>query len=690
MMKQILSLGIFTLICTVLYGQPIRNNSFDQKVEAAKEAESNANYFGALEWFEEAYDDLRDKRSREDRATKDEFSVKIAELNYEIRDYEKAAKTYKRLIDKDEELQNVEIILDYAKSLKALGKYDLSLKEFNRYMSLTENDEGLKEAQFEVAGINMLEGMEPNLETSFKLLDKEVNSGSGEFSPRENPDDGLLYYGSFNRSKAIEVSNEEDDYHAKIYVAEKNDKGEFDKSDELEEVINREDYHNANVAFSRDGRTMYFTRVQTVGTEITSSIIMVSYKKDTGWSAPEPVSALNGEWKAKHPAVGELYGRNVIFFVSDMPGGYGGMDLYYANIQGDGQFSTPVNLGEDINSAKDDLSPFYHDGTLYYSTDGRPTIGGFDIFYTVWDGSEWSRSENLGFGFNSSFDDLYFSMNAGGKSGYIVSNRPTEGKKRLKSKTCCDDIFSFNIKEIVIDLLATVVDPDNEPLKGASIRLDNVTDPISNPTDSKYNALGNEFNFALDSDYKYKAVITLDGYYPDSISFNTAGIIDNYTVKKKIALKPLPKEPEVEIITETITRNEPIRMNNIYYDLDKADILPAAEKDLSDLFKLMEKYPDMVIELSSHTDSQGRSTYNEDLSLRRAKSATVWLTDRGISKKRIKPVGYGESVILNHCKNGVKCTDDEHRQNRRTEFRIIAGPQTIEISREVTKEVIKN
>ena len=104
----------------------------------------------------------------------------------------------------------------------------------------------------------------------------------------------------------------------------------------------------------------------------------------------------------------------------------------------------------------------------------------------------------------------------------------------------------------------------------------------------------------------------------------------------------------------------------------------------------MEKYPDMVIELSSHTDSQGRSTYNEDLSLRRAKSATVWLTDRGISKKRIKPVGYGESVILNHCKNGVKCTDDEHRQNRRTEFRIIAGPQTIEISREVTKEVIKN
>ena len=151
----------------------------------------------------------------------------------------------------------------------------------------------------------------------------------------------------------------------------------------------------------------------------------------------------------------------------------------------------------------------------------------------------------------------------------------------------------------------------------------------------------------------------------------------------------MPKEPEVEIITETITRNEPIRMNNIYYDFDDTKILSDAEKDLSELYGLMIKYPDMVIELSSHTDAQGRSTYNEDLSQRRAQSATNWLIDQGISKKRIKPVGYGESVILNRCKNGVKCSDDEHRENRRTEFRIIAGPQTIEITREVTKEVIK-
>ena len=146
-----------------------------------------------------------------------------------------------------------------------------------------------------------------------------------------------------------------------------------------------------------------------------------------------------------------------------------------------------------------------------------------------------------------------------------------------------------------------------------------------------------------------------------------------------IRLNPIPKEPEPPAVTTettTVTINEPIRLDNIYYDLDDDKILQDAEKDLNVLYDLLNKYPDMVIELTSHTDSQGRSSYNEGLSQRRAESARSWLIDRGVNKKRIKPVGYGETVIINHCKNGVKCSDDEHRQNRRTEFKIIAGPQT--------------
>ena len=679
------------LIAALCSAQPIRTNSFKQKVEAAELAESQYNYAGALDWFEQAYDDLRDQRSRDDNSPKDKFSLKIADLSYQIRDYKKAVKTYKRILDKDDEGQYNSYILNYAKSLKASAKYDDALKEFTRFISLGADAEKIKEAEFEIEGIMLLQGLEPNLETSFTSLGKNVNSGSGEFSPRENAEDGNLYYGSFNRSDAIEVANEEDDYHAKIYVAEKDDEGKFEKADPLPETINRKGYHSANVAFSRDGKTMYFTRVQTTGTEITSSEIMVSYKKDTGWSAADPIGGgLNGDWHSKHPAIGQLYGKDVIFFSSDMDGGEGGMDIYYANIRGDGSFSSPVNLGKDINTAKEDLAPFYHDGTLYYSTDGLPSLGGFDIYYTVWDGSKWSSSENLGFGFNTSYDDLYFSMNADGKSGYVVSNRPSEGKKRLKSKTCCDDIFHFNIKEVVIDLLAIVVDGEDAPINGATVKLQNTTDPVSNPTDMKYNALGNEFAFPLDSDFEYKAVITVDGYYPDSISFNTAGILDNYTVQKKVTLRPIPVEPEFDTVIETVTMNEAIRMSNIYYDFDDDKILPDAEKDLNELYGLMIKYPDMVIELSSHTDAQGVSKYNELLSQRRAQSATNWLLNKGISEERIKPVGYGESVILNRCTNGVRCSDDEHRQNRRTEFKIIAGPQTIEIVKEVKRQVQKN
>ena len=180
----------------------------------------------------------------------------------------------------------------------------------------------------------------------------------------------------------------------------------------------------------------------------------------------------------------------------------------------------------------------------------------------------------------------------------------------------------------------------------------------------------------------------MEGYYPDTITFNTNGIFDNYTVRKTIKLIPLPpaeKEPE---FTE-VTINEPIRLNNIYYDLAKWDILTEAEQDLEYIEELMDQYSDMVIELSSHTDSRGKTRYNLDLSQKRAQSAKDWLVNRGIDPNRIKPVGYGESKILNQCKGRVKCSEEEHRINRRTEFKIIAGPETIQIKKEILKGAVR-
>ncbi len=680
-MRSFFSSLILLGCASIVFAQPITTNTFEQKVEAAMEAEDAQNYLGAVEWYEEAYDEIRKERGNPQIK---KFAGKIAELNYTLRDYNKAEKMYERILKNDEENNYADYRYGYAMTLKAQGKYDVALQEFEKFMTLSDDAQTKEKAKLEVAGIGLVKDLEQNVETSISPLGANVNSPSAEYSPRETSD-GVLYYASLNRKKIIEIDGDDLDYHARIYSASRDDKGKFEKAEALNGLVNREDYHNTHLSISPDGRTMYFTRVQTVGTEITMSKIMVSYKRDEGWSAANEIKGVNGDWQSKHPSVGQLYGRNVLFFVSDMDGGEGGFDIYYSNILGDGEFSPPVNLGKKINTKRDDIGPFYYDGTLYYSSNGLPGIGGYDIFYSIWDGGEWSSPENIGYGYNSSYDDLYMSFTSEGNRGYFVSNRPTDDKKRLRSKTCCDDIFEFRIREIVIDLIATVVDENQVPLTGATITVENITDPINYPSDTKYNSLGHEFQFLLDSDFKYTALISREGYYPDTIEFNTAGILDNYTVNKKVSLKPMPKVEEPEDEMELVSINEPIRLNNIYYDFDDDKILPDAEQDLTLLYDLMNQYPDMVIELSSHTDSQGDRPYNRKLSQRRADSAKRWLTKKGIADKRIKPVGYGEKVILNHCKDKVKCTDDEHRFNRRTEFKIIAGPTTIEIKRPAKK-----
>lgn len=675
-MNRIITSLCFTIFAVaVLTAQPIRDTNINQKFEAAKLAEEQGNYAGAFDWYEKAYDEMRETSGRRSNPELKRLALKLAELDYRLRDYEDAEKKYERVLKKDEDNEFAEYRYMYALSLKANAKYTQALEEFNKVISLSEDEETIKMAEFHIEGIESLRTLEPNVETSIRMLDKSINSPSAEYSPRENLD-GDLYYGSLNRKTVIEVDDKDDDeYHAKIYVASRNDEGVYEDGEELDQNVNRIGFHNTHLAFSRDGRVMYFTRVQTKGTDISSSLIMVSYRTDSGWSAATPASGINGDWVNKHPAVGQLFGNDVLFFVSDMAGGEGGLDIYYANINSDGSFSAPVNLGKRINTPGDEITPFYYQGTLYFSTESRPTIGGYDIFYSVWDGSEWSEPTNMGLGYNSSADDHYFYIAEGGNRGYFISNRPSKEKKKLRSETCCDDIFAFQIRDIVIDLLAIVVDETDAPVPEATIKLENISDPVNFPPDMKFNSLGNEFQFLLDSDFKYMASITCPGYYPDTISFTTAGIFDNYTVKKKVTLKT--KEKRI------VTVNEPIRLDNIYYDFDDYKILPDAEDDLEFLFDLMDEYPDMVIELSSHTDSQGPARYNLELSQKRAESARNWLIKRGVDKDRIKPVGYGEKQILNKCENRVPCTDEEHRFNRRTEFKIIAGPQSIEITREI-------
>jgi peptidoglycan-associated lipoprotein len=549
---------------------------------------------------------------------------------------------------------------------------------------VAEDDSLVALAENEMIGMSLAAKMTEPKDIFAEPLDKAINTPLTELSPIETAD-GELFYATFNKKSKIVITGDEDeDFHLKIYSTKAGSEGNWAKPKKLSKKINREDFHTGNVAFSKDGRTMYFTRSRLSGDSITSSTVYTSNYDGDKWEGARELEGVNGDWVATHPAPGALFGDEVLYFSSNMPGGYGGFDIYYCTYRGGTEFSAPVNLGEVINSTGDEVTPFYSDGLLYYSSDGLPGIGGFDVFGSSWDGTEWSKPVNMGLVYNSTYDDLYFSWNDEKKKGYLISNRPYPKKRSSKNETCCDDIFEISKQDIEINALVTVYDADKKPLPGAKITLAKLErGGEKENVDAKTSQKGNTFNFPLKVDKAYRLIIERDGYKPDSFEVMTVGLIEPKTFKREFFLEGAPTETVTESVTVMI--NEPIRLNNIYYDFDDDKILPDAEKDLNVIMNLMQQYPDMVIELSSHTDARGNDSYNENLSQRRAESARRWLLNEGIPAQRIEAVGYGESQILNRCSNGVDCNEDEHRFNRRTEFKIIAGPRTIQIEREVNR-----
>jgi len=663
--KNIFATIIFCFLTSAIFAQPITTATYEMMLETAERSAQNYDYYNAIEWFDKAYAESKDPN----------LLISIADLWVLLRDYQKAEKYYDRVLKRDKKNQFDDIRIDYAKVLKAQGKYKEALQTLNYVLTVSEDEMIKKDATLEINGIKLLDVFPQNVEAAVVFAGETVNSASAESAPAFS-EDGSLYFASFNRKNEIIFNGEEGEYHSKIFFSSRDQKGDFQKAVALPTSINREKFNTAGVSFSSDEKKMYFTRTKLQNNLTDKSQLFVSEKRDGLWAPPIEIKNLNGDFNIKNPAEGELFGEKVLFFSSDMPGGLGGYDLYYSTIKGN-EFSIPVNLGPTINTPKDEITPFFTGGTLYFSSNGHPGMGGLDIFFANWTGSIWSELSNIGFNYNTSYDDFYLRFNKGGSTATLVSNRPHKDKKKLKnSETCCDDIYIVNIREIVIDL-QLIVNGESGPLDGAIVDLIDLTEKKPIVVETKNNSTGSNFSFLLDPDKSYKVMIVRDGYFVDSLLFNTNGLFDDHTIKRSSTLTLKPRSEEFD----TYTVNQPIRLNNIYYNLDDDKILPDAEKDLSYMVELMDQYTDLVIELSSHTDSQGDDAYNQKLSKRRADSAKRWLVEQGVDSKRIVTKGYGETQLLNKCKNNVRCSDAEHRINRRTEFKIIAGPQSIEVKK---------
>lgn len=698
-MKHIFATLFLFALALPLVAQPLSGSSkTEQLLIVADSSRAIGSYANALEKYQEAYEQ------------DDELPLRpvIGLMHLKLRDVAAAARTFRTVFRRAEASDTTNNVYRYyyGQALKMSGDYDEARTYFENFL-LHNTDERLETlAKNELEGIRLYRDAPTETgEVALENLGRKVNGQFSEYKPVLSPDGRRLYFSTWKATNIV-VPEEagEDEAHSRIYYVsrEVDDEGEvkYGKVTPLGKEVNRPGVESANPTISPDGRRLVFNRMRMESNVVAESKIYVSDVEDDGWKSANPVSGINGDYLVLQPAFGELFGREVLFFVSDMDGGFGGRDIYYANYEGDGKYGTPVNLGPTINTIGDEATPFYFDGTLYYATNGKPTMGGYDLFYTAWNGSAWSEPENMGTGFNSTLDDKSLSVFGDGLLGYMTSNR--EGGRSVKSKTCCDDIYGFQIAALYANLVVGLFDEAKQPLNTGTIELQPLTNGTpAGPGSQKTRDDGNRFDFGLELETVYQIVASHPGYYPDTVEINTLALEESKEFQQVFFLKQIPPPPPPEV--ETVTRLQPIVLENILYDFNDDKILPDAEPDLNYLASLMEKYPDMVIELGSHTDSRGSASLNQNLSQRRASSARRYLiTKGGIAANRIKTKGYGKTVPqtasarlaerVDFLTVGDVLTDafinalpDEdtreraHRLNRRTEFIILEGPTEIEV-----------
>ena len=407
-------------------------------------------------------------------------------------------------------------------------------------------------------------------------------------------------------------------------------------------------YHEGPATVSTDGRTLYFTRSNYVQRKLLKDDRNTSHLKlfratldSTGEWGDLHAFAYNGEeWSTGHPAL-STDGRT-LYFASDRPGGFGGSDIWRCRDNGTG-WSEPENLGSFVNTAGNELFPTVNGHALHFSSTAHTNMGGLDIFETHEQGDRWTEPVNLNAPINTSKDDFYFVLDSTAKAGYLSSDR--DG---------LDQIYSFSLYEPLFYLEGIVMDEEDRLLPNTEVVLSDIGTGEDN---SMLTGPDGKFEFKLKANSDYNVRSSHKDMLTSTINVSTKGLTRSDTLHVNMQLT-------------TVKIGQAIAINNIYYDYDKWDIRLDAALELDKLIKIFTDNPNMSFELGSHTDSRGGDLYNLVLSDARAISAVNYLIRHGVDPMRIVDKGYGEEVLVNSCGSGVKCTEEDHQANRRTEFKV--------------------
>lgn len=650
--------AVYIIVCLLLTA--VAAGCRTPKLSEADAQFQRGEYYDASVTYKKVYNKLRKKEERPQRG---EVAFKMGRCYRLLNMSARASAAFQNALRYEYPDSTTHFML--AQALHADGKYAAALRSYDKYLEFCPDDS---------LAINCAEGCRTAQEIRARgsryvvKQAKLFNSRRADFCPMYlGADCDQIYYTSTTEKatgdKKSEITGMK---NADVFFSKKNEKGEWERPEPVEGELNTE-FDEGIVAFSPDAQTMYLTKARRELNAPTSVEIYTSTRSDAKWSSPVKFEITADTLSTfGHPAVSP--DGEYLYFVSDMPGGYGGKDIWRISLKE--RQGSLVNLGPDINTEGNDDFPYVRsDGSLYFSSDGHPGMGGLDIFRATAVGDpadmRW-KVENMGFPINSAGDDFGITFGKG-EDGFFSSNR---GDARGY-----DHIYSFEYDPVRITIEGLVMDKDEEPVKNAIIRI------VGNDGSNQKEVARDDgsFSFALQRGVKYVMLAGAKGYLNQKQEFASDSTMEDANYWVEFILPSISKPSVVE---------------NIFYDYDKADLRSESKTALNELIAVLHDNPNVTIEMASHTDRWGSDAYNINLSERRAKSVVDYLVENGISRDRLQPHGYGKSRpktvtkriarLYPQFKEGdilteefIKTLSEEDQQaadqiNRRTEFSVLS------------------
>jgi outer membrane protein OmpA-like peptidoglycan-associated protein/tetratricopeptide (TPR) repeat protein len=622
-MKKIYIKLSMLLFLTISFGQEKFTAKADKLFDSYQ-------YVGAIEEY---------LKIAESSNTNEYVFKQLGDSYYAIFNTAEASKWYAKAVETKKSAP--ETYYRYAQTLKGIGNYKEANKQMDVFSNLLPNDARSKEHK---SNPNYI----PSLVDKTKMFDiatTNINSkGQSDFGAVLSNDKTLYFVSTRNTSKKTDKWNNQP--YLDIFKSTRSDDGVLSEPTPVSEL--NTPFHDGPVTISNDGNTMFFARdglsegqyakSKSGNYKVGQQGLYKATKIDDKWTQVEPLSINSTSYSVTNPSLSK--DGKTLYFASNMPGGIGESDIWKISIESNG-YGQPQNLGNKINSTERENFPFItEDNVLYFASSGKPGLGGFDVFKIDLNTTE--QAENLGKPLNSEKDDFSFSFNKTANVGYFSSNR--EGSDAIYSvKPIC------NAQAVVV----VTNKKTGAVLANASVAI----------SDAKGNVIATKKS---DSDGKVSYDVACQTAY------NLVAVAQNFetttVMVAPIKVGEITTSVSLEPVSVIITDTEVI-LNPIYFDFNKSNITSQGAGELDKLVKVMKDYPKMIIFVKSHTDSKGSPEYNMVLSEQRAQATVQYLMSKGISGARITGKGFGSSELKIKC--GAKCTDEEHSQNRRSEFLIV-------------------